>query len=93
MKALSEDYVCLLKSPVKSRTNAFALEEKCIFVPKSVAVSSQCGGLRLFKNVSGVINDPDFCNKDLGMPMLSLPLLPLFLPPPSLSISLESMGE
>ena len=82
VKALTQDYVCLLTTPTEVNWYSFALEEKCIFVPKKVAESTQCGGLRLFENVSHITNDPDFCNKKMGKThTLWLAILPSFLPP------------
>ncbi len=41
--------------------------DKCIFVPTSVADSMECGGLKLFRNVSAVFRDKSFCNYSFGI--------------------------
>ena len=66
VKALSEDYVCLQVVPTESPYLKITVDEGCIFVPKSVADSTGCGGVRLFENISSITSDPNFCNKELG---------------------------
>lgn len=61
-----EDYVCLLAAPTEKRFNGISIEEACIFVPKAIADSTKCGGLRLFENIKNITSDPDFCSKKLG---------------------------
>ena len=63
---MTEDYVCLQAIPTEGQWNKFSMEEICIFVPMSVAESKECGGLRLFENISGIIHEPQFCDKKMG---------------------------
>lgn len=66
VKAVREDYVCLLAAPTKTRLGGISFGEACIFVPKTIADSTECGGLRLFENIKNITSDPDFCSKKLG---------------------------
>ena len=70
VKAISEDYVCLMK-PVKGSWAFFPPEKNCIFVPLKLAQSRECGGLRLFETVDSILEDPDFCNKRFGIVSMS----------------------
>ena len=76
LEALNK-YVCLMRplrnlTMTKKNSNTilvaqkFEALEKCIFVPRDVAESQQCGGLRLVKNIKNVVRDPNFCNKEFG---------------------------
>ena len=61
-------YVCLIR-PLKTtwRQQFWKTEplESCIFVPREIAESQQCGGLRLRENIS-VVFTSDFCDKPFG---------------------------
>ena len=67
VKAISDDYVCLQSTVTKGYHYDFGMERGCIFVPKKVAESKNCGGLRLFESVSSIVSDPDFCGKEFGV--------------------------
>lgn len=70
-KAL-EKYVCLLpptkdlSKPKQGQNEKWLHLDECIFVPREVSKSTECGGLMLFKNIAKVISDPNFCNKPFG---------------------------
>ena len=71
-----EKYVCLLEPvlPLEGLVGSsddvyerWVPLDACIFVPRGLAGSSECGGLMLFTNVANITGDPDFCSKNLGM--------------------------
>lgn len=66
VKAVMEDYVCLIAPQIESTLNKLSIEEACIFVPKAIADSTECGGVRLFENIKKITSDPDFCSKKIG---------------------------
>ena len=76
LEALNK-YVCLMRplrnlTMVKKDTDTILVAqkfeplEKCIFVPRDVAESQDCGGLKLVKNINNVTRDPKFCEKEFG---------------------------
>ena len=70
-----QNYRCLLP-PIKDipkPTHSHTVNEKwvhldrCIFIPTPVAESKQCGGLKLFQNLSTIFDSSDFCDQQFGM--------------------------
>ena len=52
--------------PTRGRNERWVHLDECIFVPHEVARSEGCGGLMLFKSISDIVSDPNFCNKTFG---------------------------
>ena len=73
MKAVNEDYVCLLTRNTDGYNIEFSLENGCIYVPRNVALSTECGGLMLYKNLKSIVNVPNFCSKEFGKMVCYIP--------------------
>ena len=59
-------YAVLLEAKSELSGPVVTLLDQAIFVPRAEAFSSSCGGIMLFKNISGITQDKQFCERTFG---------------------------
>ncbi len=69
INALS-DYYCLLPASynvtLSPNSSIIVDANECVFVPKKVRESTDCGGLNSYKTIRKSVLDQNFCSREFG---------------------------
>ena len=71
MKQGLSEYFCVIPALADIGDHSWTIHkyyhlDKCIFIPKRIAESRKCGGLQVFRNITDITKDANFCTKPFG---------------------------